>query len=140
EAVRQVALAARAHIRHAAVRDHVRHRRMLVRIPVRRRERIVDLRRGEAGGAPLEVIHLAVIGRTLLVLRLRIRPRRRRLTLSAYANGRCAERNAREDQNCFHTCLTRPTRPTSRADPDAPGSAPRTASTPCRLPSATACD
>src|SRR5207247_5920158 len=76
-----------------------RHRRMLVRIPVRRREGIVDLSRGEARRASLEVMDLAVIRRTLLALRLRIGPCRRRLTLSADPNGRRSEVHTSELQS-----------------------------------------
>src|SRR5438270_280118 len=83
------ALPARAQVGLTAVRDHFGHRRMLVRIPVGRREWIVDLRRRERAAAPLEVIDLPIIRRALLVLRLWIRPWRRRLTrLSADADAR----------------------------------------------------
>src|SRR5207342_2769699 len=94
EAARHVALTARAQIRLASVRHRFRHRRMLVRIPVGRCERIVDLRCCERRGASLEVIHLAIVRRTLLVLRLWIGPRRWRLTrLSADANAHHSEGN-----------------------------------------------
>src|SRR5258705_1325651 len=79
EAVRQVALAARAQIRLAAVLDDVGHRRWLARIPGWRRERIVDLRHPERPGASLETMHLPLVPRPLLALRPRVGPRWRAL-------------------------------------------------------------
>src|SRR5689334_15299374 len=103
ETMRHMALPAGAQIGLASVRHNLRHRWMFVRIPVGRRERIVDLRRREPGRAPLDVKDLASVGRPLLARRHRVGPRRWGLTrLTGDANGRDGERDTGNRENLLH--------------------------------------